>query len=160
MDEISAPSKKALLLISYPRVFEALKAALEEIGCHTTDDFDAVSGADLVILDSFYLKAGMADFLKMENSDAMTLHVLLQNNEIPGFQGQAEGAENTEGALVLKHGQSPEELFLSAMEWLKNTWGVPLSKLLGKEFGGGLWVSLMGRLTALSGLREPIRTAV
>lgn len=99
MDKISEQSKNGLLLVSHPKVFEAMEAALGDVGCRITDDIDAVSKVDLVVIDSFYLKAGMAEYVKMKNDAALTL-LVLRENEPPGVQGRL--IDKIDDAIVLE----------------------------------------------------------
>lgn len=140
-------SRKVLLMVSHAKVFKALEAALEEVGCQMTDDFDADLNVDLVVMDSFYLNAGMADYMKMETAGVSTLLVLFPNE---GLELQGQYAGKIDDVIVLGPHQGYEDLFFLAMDWLKNAWRFSTSKVLSKEFGAGLWASLMFRLATLN----------
>lgn len=128
MNVIETCSTKALLLINHQTVFETMKSALEEVRCEIPDEFDAFVDADLVVMDSFYLKAGLADFVKTENENIFTL-LVLRENEMREINNQL--VSNVDDALVLELSQSREDLFSSVVDWFKDAWN--FSKLLSAK---------------------------
>ena len=154
MNAVAEQSKKGLLLVSNPNVFKVLEAAMEEVGCQMTDNFDTALNVDLVVIDSFYLKAGMADFVKTQNTGILTLLVLLPAEAVE-FQGQL--TDKIDDSILLQPHHRHEDLFFLAVDWFRSAWDVACARLLLKQFGTGLWVSLMFRLAALSGMGAPGR---
>ena len=147
MNEILEQSKNVLLALSHRKVFQAMEATLKEMGCETTDDFDADGDVDVVVMDSFYLKAGMADFIKMRNGNVATLLVLFEK-ERSEFQEQI--ADNIDDTLALGPYQTSEDLFFAMADWFKDKWASSFSNLLSQEFGNGLWVSMISRLGTIA----------
>lgn len=65
MNEKNLPS--VLLLIHHSSVFEGMKTMMQKEGYRVCEDLDVLTETDLVLMDSFYLNAGTADFVKSEN---------------------------------------------------------------------------------------------
>lgn len=138
-------TKKSLLLVSHPRIYQVVEAALDEAGCHVYDDLDAASEVDFVVMDSFYLKSGTAEFIKKKNEQMLTLLVMLQNE--PAVI-QSPAVNKIDDAIVLEPGESLEKLLFSCVDWFRNAWSFSSSSVQSKEFGSGLWTSLMLRLAS------------
>ena len=109
-------AKKGIIVVNHSKVFEVMENALEKIGCRVVEEFDAVSEVDLVVMDSFYLKAGMAEFIKKQDENVLTLLVLLKQ-ECGQFLARLAG--DLDDAMVVSTEQSSEDLVSCAVQWLK-----------------------------------------
>lgn len=145
MNELTPAPQKAFLLLSEPTVFHASDAALKELGWEVAEEFDAFRGVDAIVMDSFYLKAGAADFVKIKNNNIRTI-LILQEKETSEFQWLL--STNIDETLVLEPFQVPEELSFSIARWFKKKESDSFAQLGSPEFGSGLWVSLMASLGA------------
>lgn len=146
MNDETEPVKKVLLLVSHPKVFKAMESALQEVECRMTDHFDDGLDAHLVIMDSFYLNSGMAAFVKKESPESLTLLVLLPNEN---FECDSKLSGVIDDIIALEPYHRHEDIFFPAVDWLRNAWHYSFGRLFSKEFGTGLWVSLMLALPRL-----------
>lgn len=137
---------EALLLVSNPKAFKVLGAALEGVGCQIADNFEGDLDVDLVIIDLFYLKAGMADFVKARRLGIPILLVLFSNETLK-FEKQF--TDRIDDVIVLEACKRPEDSLFLAVHRLKNALHFRSEKFPSKEFGAGLWASLMPRLDDL-----------
>jgi len=109
-------AKKGIIVVNHSKVFEAMGTALEKVGCRVVEEFDAVSEVDLVVMDSFYLKAGMAEFIKKQDESILTL-LVLHKHECGRFLEHLVG--DLDDAMVVAPDQSPDDLVCSAVNWFK-----------------------------------------
>lgn len=131
--------KKALLFIGNGRLFNCAKRVFEKRGYEVADELDPFRDFDLAIVDTFFLRAGMAHFLRKKASQRAVVLLSREGemeserfaslddvHEVVTVKGKEEGEmEETIAAWL----QAPEVRY-----WLEDS----LS-----EFGSGLWVSLM-----------------
>lgn len=136
--------KKAVLLLSGRDVFYSVEDAVHETGCRISDDVESVSGCDVVMMDSFYLKAGLAEYAKQTRPQVCTVLVLLEE-EISEFRNHAvRGIDD----VIIADPRNPDEIHFTVADFFRKKWGIPISKSFSPEFGTGLWVSLLSRLGA------------
>ena len=143
MNKVFGQSKKAVLALSNPEVFQTIEAALKKVGCEVTDDFEAAGDGDVVVMDSFYQKSGMANFIKIRNNHTVTFLILLEK-EKSGFQERL--AEHIDHTFILESHQTPEDLFSAMVDWFKDSCALSVPNFSSREFGNGLWVSMISQL--------------
>lgn len=129
--------KRALVLMMDSDLFKKMKAFLEEREFSVKDEWEELRDFEVAVLDPFFLKAGMLDFLASENPGLPV--VLLRGEEEVGESFLEE--ENLYDTLRIPRFEVDE-----AGQCLAAWAAKPESQILFNDFhsgfGRGLWVQV------------------
>lgn len=140
MNETIPRTKKLLLLVNDVSVFEASKTLFEMKGFEVCEDFESAEEFDLVLLDSFFMLSGMAEFLKKENP---LLPVVLLSYGPENLKPQH--AKHIYDEIGIPHfGIRQAGAWLAS--WFETAKAQFLFEQFPKEFGSGLWVDTIQRI--------------
>lgn len=140
--------KRLLLLLSSEGAFRAGKVFFERQGFQVFDRVESADSYNLALMDSFFLHAGMAEYLRQDNP-FMPIVLMLSSDE-PHYARQRE--EIYDGLELL------EPRWTETLQVLENWFKTPKARMIlnqaSKEFGSGLWADMIQMMMPVSGPAE------